>query len=314
MAKEYKGVKGFDVIKTEHFGIQRKIVANMTAESWDDIPHSALQYEPDATEFLAEIKKLNASGNHKRKITVNMVMLKAIAEGLKAAPEMNGYLKFSRRFVKGKHEMFEDVNVSVPWMLPDGKMMTINIHNVNEMSLDELADYMADVSRRIEKTNMTEAMFEVSMDNTITALKHGKIATVLCRLIGAKLGKYRVKTLSGKAKKEYKAIPKTDRITKADIEQGTITVSNIGSIYRGNNVGVTLLEVIPPQLVAICLAAITEKPAVFVDENGEKQIGIRSMFPICIAFDHRALDFGEVKPFLERLDDIFANPSQIQGW
>ena len=36
--------------------------------------------------------------------------------------------------------------------------------------------------------------------------------------------------------------------------------------------------------------------------------------PICIAFDHRALDFGDIVPFLERLDDIFENPEQIHSW
>lgn len=38
------------------------------------------------------------------------------------------------------------------------------------------------------------------------------------------------------------------------------------------------------------------------------------MLPICLAFDHRALDFGEVVPFMKRLDDIFANPAQIHNW
>ena len=49
--KEYKGKKGFEVIKTTHFDIQRKIVANMTTESWQHIPPSAINYEPDVTDF-----------------------------------------------------------------------------------------------------------------------------------------------------------------------------------------------------------------------------------------------------------------------
>ena len=38
------------------------------------------------------------------------------------------------------------------------------------------------------------------------------------------------------------------------------------------------------------------------------------MLPICIAFDHRALDFGDIVPFLKRLDDIFENPKVIHTW
>ena len=38
------------------FGIQRKIVANMTTESWQNIPHVSYQYEPDVTKFMEEFK------------------------------------------------------------------------------------------------------------------------------------------------------------------------------------------------------------------------------------------------------------------
>ena len=42
------------VYKKERFGIARKIVANMTAESWETIPHAVVGYEADVTEFLKE--------------------------------------------------------------------------------------------------------------------------------------------------------------------------------------------------------------------------------------------------------------------
>ena len=157
-------------------------------------------------------------------------------------------------------------------------------------------------------------MFEVSLDNTLTALKKGKIKQAIYRLIGSKTGKYKVKTLSGKAKKEYESIPKTDRITKYDIEQGTVTISNIGSLYRGQRGNVGILEIIPPQVCAFGVGAVQERPIVVTDKNGNKSIEIRQVLPICMAFDHRALDFGETVPFMKRLDEIFANPEQIHTW
>lgn len=33
-------------ITTEYFGIQRKMVATITTESWRDIPHISYMYEP----------------------------------------------------------------------------------------------------------------------------------------------------------------------------------------------------------------------------------------------------------------------------
>lgn len=65
---------------------------------------------------------------------------------------------------------------------------------------------------------------------------------------------------------------------------------------------------------AIGLASLADKPGVFVGASGEKEIGIRKMISMCIAFDHRALDFGDVVPFINRLDEIFANPSVMRGW
>lgn len=50
------------------------------------------------------------------------------------------------------------------------------------------------------------------------------------------------------------------------------------------------------------------------DENGKDSIDVRLIMPITIAIDHRALDYGDVVPFMRRLDEIFENPSVIQSW
>ena len=241
-------------------------------------------------------------------------MLKIIVEGLKADPAMNAHIDFDRKLVRGEIHTFEDINISMPMVLPNGEMMTINLHNFENKNLNQMADYIKDVNRRVANTNLNEVMFDVSLDNTLTALKHGKIKQTIYRLIGSKTGKHKVKTLSGKAKKEYEAIPEKDRLTKRDIEQGTITVSNIGSTYRQQRGETCLLEIVPPQVCAIALGAVQDKPVVIVNENGEKEIAIRQVMPLCIAFDHRALDFGEIVPFIKRLDEIFEAPEIIHTW
>jgi hypothetical protein len=299
---------------TTHFGIQRKIVANMTAESWETIPHVTYNYEPDVTEFMIEYKRLNENCAPEEKITLNTIMLKIIVEGLKADPAMNAHIEFDRKLVRGEIHTFQDINISMPMVLPNGEMMTINLHNFENKNLNQMVDYIKDVNRRVANTNLNEVMFDVSLDNTLTALKHGKIKQTLYRLIGSKTGKHKVKTLSGKAKRDYEAIPEKDRLTKRDIEQGTITVSNIGSTYRQQRGETCLLEIVPPQVCAIALGAVQDKPVVIVNENGEKEIAIRQVMPLCIAFDHRALDFGEIVPFIKRLDEIFEAPEIIHTW
>ena len=173
-----------------------------------------------------------------------------------------------------------------------------------------MRDAIADSARRANNSDLNEVMFEVSLDNTLQGLKKGKIAQTVNRLIGSKTGKHKVKTLSGKAKKEYYSIPVTDRLTKHDIEQGTITVSNLGSVCRDWNGICTILEIIPPQVCAIAIGSTQLVP--IAEETGEVRTGYR--LPLTIAFDHRALDMGDVAPFMNRLNEIFANPEIIKEW
>lgn len=302
------------ITKSVHFGIQRKIVANMTTESWRKIPHATYIHEADVTDLFDEFKKLNAAGNHKNKITFNTLMLKTFCECLKEAPVMNSHITFDRHLVRGRIDYYDEINISMPMLLPNGEMMTINLHNFENKTLDEMTDYIADVVHKFDKTNIAEAMYEVSFDDTMDVLKKCDVVKALRRLIGAKTGKYKVKTLHGKAKKEYEAIPKTDRLTKTDIEQGTVTVTNVGSVYREQMGAIAMLEIIPPQVVAIAIPAIQERPTVITNAKGEKEIAIRKILPLCIAFDHRAIDFAEIVPFCRRLTEITTNPSQIQKW
>ncbi len=298
---------------TEHFGIQRKIVSAMTTESWQNIPHVTYMYEPDVTAFYKEFKKLNLKREADEKITFNTLMLKVITEGLKAAPIMNSHINYNKNLVRGRIDTFEDINISMPTIMPNGKMMTVNLRGFDKKNLDEMTSYINDVRRRMEKTDLEEVMYRVSIENTINNLKKGKILNTIGRLYGSLVGKYKVKHMSGKEKKEYYAIPETERLTARDIEQGSVTVSNIGSLYLGQKGANALLEIVPPQVTALSVGAILDKPLV-VEKNHHKVVEARQVLPICIAFDHRVLDFGETIPFMKRLDYIFEHPEIMYTW
>lgn len=303
------------LFKEEHFGIARKIVSNMTSESWEEIPHASSTYEGDVTKLFEEYKKLNEGCTDKtKKITINTIMLKIICEALKAAPKMNTHLVFNRKLVRGCLKYFDHIDISMPMVLPTGEMMTVNMHDMGNKSLSEMTAAINDTIRRAKNSDMNEVMFEVSLDNTLNGLKEGKVLQAIRRLYGSKTGKHKVKTLSGEAKKKYYSIPESDRLTKHDIEQGTITVSNLGSIYREQKGTCALLEIIPPQTTAIAINSAQKRATVVTDENGEDKIEVRLIMPLTIAIDHRALDYGDVVPFLKKLDEILENPEIIQSW
>lgn len=298
------------VIRDQHFGIARKIVSNMTAESWETIPHAVISYEPEVTEFLKVMKDINKDATPEKKLTINTIMLRVIVEGLKACPIMNSHIEFNRKLVRGNVKTFKEIDISMPMVLKTGEMMTINMHDMQDKTMSQMRDTIAESVRRANNSNMNEVMFEVSLDNTLQGLKRGKIAQTINRLVGSKTGKHKVKTLTGKAKKEYYSIPVTDRLTKHDIEQGTITVSNLGSVCRNWNGICTLLEIIPPQVCAIAIGATQLVP--IAEQDGTIRTGYR--LPFTIAFDHRALDMGDITPFVNKLNEIFDNPDIIREW
>lgn len=295
------------------FGIQRKIVANMTAEGWREAPHCSYLFEPDLTGFVEKFNvfsdELKKEG---KKITLNTVVMKAICEALKASPNMNAHLEFNKKLVRGTIKTFDQIDVSMPWILPNGKMMTITMKDMGNRSLGNIADYTAEMAKKIEKTNLDEAMLEVSLMDSIEQVKKGQIVRMAHRAWGSFANKkHRVKRLTGAEKKAYKAIPKEEKLTGEDIKQGTITISNVGSISRGHDGAVSMLIIIPPQVCAICINAMQKKPVVVKNAEGKDEIGIKTTIPLAICFDHRVLDFGEIKPFLDALQKIFDDPSEI---
>lgn len=294
----------------EHFTIARKIVSNMTSESWETIPHAVVTYNPEVTGLLNVLEEINANSSKETKISINTVMLRIIVEGLKACPVMNSHIEFNRRLVRGNIKTIEEINISMPMILNTGEMMTINMHDMHKKSMSQMRDAIFEASRRANASDMNEVMFEVSLDNTLKGLKQGKIIQALNRLVGSKTGKHKVKTLKGKAKRDYYSIPEEKRLTKHDIEQGTITVSNLGSICRDWDGYCTMLEIIPPQVCAIGIGAIQRVAVV----NDDDSITPGRRLPLTIAFDHRALDMGDIAPFINKLNTIFRNPQIIKEW
>ncbi len=296
------------------FGIQRKIVANMTTESWQNIPHVSYLFEPDVTEFVAMFKKFSAENKspNGNKVTFNAVLLKAIAEAIEVDPVINAHMHYEKGLVRGKVTVYDNIDISVPWTLPSGEMMTITMKDMGNRTLMDIADYQADINRRLEKTNLTEALYSVSYRDTVDKLKRGHILKAIKRLYGANTNKrHKIHLLKGAEKKAYEAIPETDRITYKDLKQGTITVSNIGADSKGLAGECAMLMVIPPQICAIGIGALQRRPVVVTDENGNEEVVIRTILPMNICFDHRALDFGEVRPFLTKLKEFFDNPEEI---
>lgn len=300
--------------KLRAFDLQRRVVSHMVSESWTTIPHVSYLYEPDITEFYDEFRALAAErASAGARMTFNTILLRVIVEGLKSAPDLNAFIDYHHEKGEGTLEVRDDINISVPWVLPDGRMITPAILHAESMTLAELSEQMARLGERIANTDVDELLYRAVRADTVKEVRRFHLG-VFRRIIAAEVGFHRVTGLSGEAKEHYYAVPEDDRLTAQNLISGTVTVSNIGSLYKEQRGGFGVLEIIPPQVFAVGIGAVQEKPGVYLDEQGEKTIGIRKVLPMCLVFDHRAVDFTALVPFLKRLDEIFLTPVAIRGW
>jgi pyruvate dehydrogenase E2 component (dihydrolipoamide acetyltransferase) len=309
--------KNIEIKEIIPFDLQRKVVSHITSSSWKNVPLVSYIYEPDITDFYSEFKNLAdrsaQSTDRPCKITLNTILLKAIVEGLQAAPKLNSLLEYNPRTVNGRLLVCADINISLPWLMADGRMITPIIEKANKLSLYELSSAVAGLEKKIENTNINEMLYRSARADTIGELKKINLS-IFSRILASTFGLQKIIHLHGAEKHRYYNSPEELRLTEKSIMDGTVTISNIGSLYREQHGYFSLLEVVPPQVLAVGISAVQEKPGVFLDEKGNKGIGIRKLLPMCLAFDHRAVDFDTLVPFLKKMDEIFAAPQEIYQW
>ena len=90
-----------------------------------------------------------------------------------------------------------------------------------------------------------------------------------------------------------------NKLTPADLEGGTYTISNIGGF--GNLMGTPII--VQPQVGILAFGIIEKKPAVITGANGEDLIAIRQKMFISHSYDHRVVDGSLGGGFLKRVSD-----------
>ena len=90
------------------------------------------------------------------------------------------------------------------------------------------------------------------------------------------------------------------RLQRADLEEGTFTISNLG-MYRVERFTAVLN---PPQAAIVAVGATEEKPVVL---DGE--IVVRPMLALTATFDHRAVDGAPAAEFLQTVKELLEEPA-----
>lgn len=293
--------------RTEYFDMSRKIIATTTTDSWRNVPHCSIVYEAEAGRLMELVRGFNDSRSKDERISINSAMLKVITEGIKAAPNLNAHVSYSRGLVKGKVTLMEHIDISVPVLYGDGKMMTVKMPHMESRSMRGIQAMMNDYRKRIDRTDMEAVMYLTGLTDTVEGLLHGRVITAAGRLIGAWTGKGRVAVSAGRMLESMKKGKEGKALAPDDIRQGSITVSSLGPLYRNWKGYCAMLQVVPPQVCAIAVGALQKKP-----DAEDDRIVIREFIPVTIAIDHRALDFSDIVPLMERMDEILDDDELIK--
>jgi 2-oxoglutarate dehydrogenase E2 component (dihydrolipoamide succinyltransferase) len=95
---------------------------------------------------------------------------------------------------------------------------------------------------------------------------------------------------------------KNNRLTFADLEGGTFTITN-GGVF-GSLLSTPILN--PPQSAVLGMHAIQERP---VARNGK--VVIRPMMYLALSYDHRIIDGREAVQFLKKVIEYIEEPEEM---
>lgn len=291
--------------------MRKKVIASTTHQGWRESPHVSYVYEADVTDFYEEYKRLNSSGNYPLHISLNTLLMRVIVEGIKAAPQINAHIRYNPFLVSGRITIKDEININMPFLLEGGEMITINLRNFESKTLAEMTEYINRINDKISNTNSELALLDVGLHDTVKQLKQLRLLKVAGRLTGLIIGRKNAHKFSKSEKQAHSDMTHDKKLSIDDLNQGTITVSNLGAAVKGTNGYVGILDIVPPQVCVVGIGAMQEKPGVYYTEDKTQQIGVRKIIPFTIAFDHRALDFGDIAPFINKLESIFSSPSVI---
>jgi len=216
------------------------IIARRLTESKQTIPHFYVSNEVDMTDILALRQALNASvGEGGVKISVNDLVIKAVALALEKFPEVNSSIK-GDQFLRHKH-----IHVGMAVDVPSGLVVPV-IHDANIKGVRTIA---REAKALIEKA-------------------------------------------------------RANKLSPADLEGGTFSVSNLGMMDVTDFVAV----INPPQAAILAIASTRKQ---FVPVNDLPVV--RDMMPMTMSSDHRILYGATVARFLQEVKRLLQSPYSLLG-
>lgn len=293
----------------EYFNLKGRVSGNVLTNA-TSIPAGGYNYEADVTKFWAEFKKLKAEVDYP--LSFNTLMLRVLAEGLKVAPRLNSHLEYKAKSSCGRLIIKKHIDVAVPVFMETGETFPVKLRNLEEKNLKEIYEEMDRLLTVLKTTDVDRVLFDVIAQRIVGFVLKGKIGMAMSQVVSGYFGKYKVASFSGIFKHANRDPKKS--LQPYELNEGTICLTNLGSISAGLPGNATYVPILYPQSFIMAIGSVQDRDYAFKNEEGVVDIATKKMLPINIMFDHRIGGFGDVVPFLNKINEIFENPEIIRTW
>ncbi len=294
--------------KIEYFNLKAKVSANVLTNA-QDMPTPGYTYDADISKFWEEFKKFQKECDYN--LTFNDVMVRTLVEGLKANPRLNSYIEYNRLCTSGRLIIKKHIDVALPVLLDTNETFPVKLSAAEEKSLKEISIRSAELAHMLKTTDADHVIFDMIAQRTIGFILKGKVLSTVCQTVAGYVGKGKVAKVSGIGKRAPKG---PGYLEINDLNEGTVCFSNLGALDKSLNGRVTNAPLLFPQVFLMAIGCARDENYVFRNEKGEIDMGTRKILPITLTFDHRIGGFGDILPFIKKLDEIFEHPEIMREW
>lgn len=295
--------------RIEYFNLKARVTGNVLVNAQRTIPTPVYVYEADVTKFYAEYKKLKETCGYP--LSFNTLMMRLLVEGLKVAPRLNAHLEYNHTASAGRLIIKKHIDVAMPIFMENNVTFPVKVRAIEDKSLKELADQIADIMRRLQKTDVDSLLFDLIQQRMVGFMLKGKVVSTVAQIMSGFVGKYSVTSVKDLFKEKVRD---PESLSMYDFNEGTVCMTNTGTLCRDLTGQISYGPLLYPQVFMLGLSNIKDVDYPFRNEKGEVDIGTKKILPITLAFDHRLGGFGDVIPLVKKFEEVFNDPSVIHEW
>jgi pyruvate dehydrogenase E2 component (dihydrolipoamide acetyltransferase) len=164
-AAQTKAAQPVPTVELDRPARMRQAIAAAMARSKREIPHYYLSTTIDMSRAMAWLAQENAKRSVEDRLVYGVLLLKAVALGLRQVPELNAL------WVSGKAAPSPDVHVGVAISLRGGGLVAPALHHTDRQSLGELMRNFRDLVQRARSGSLRSSELT---DPTITVTSLGE--------------------------------------------------------------------------------------------------------------------------------------------